>query len=117
MKAIISKEGLTVEELPFFVRNDVGYNIVFTIKQDNDSIVSLSGATVRFKLKNISTDVVKVNRECTLDNPTSGICSYKPATGDLDTQGVYDAELEVITSGGTIINTIKLGRVTILEDI
>jgi len=117
MKAVISVEGRTLSKFPNLVRNDRGNQVSFTVRYENDVPVDLTGGTVRLKFQRVDSDVAKVNGICSLDNPTNGLCSYEFKSTDLNTFGVFDAELEVVLSGGTDISTIKLGRVSILEDL
>ena len=67
-------------------------------------------------MKLITDTVSKVSASCTITTPLQGICEYTFITTDLDTNGVYDVELQ-IENPGVSIETIPLGRVTVLEDL
>lgn len=116
MQAIVSIEGKTFDIIPDLVQNDKGWAIVFTMKYNDDSVVNLTGATVKFLTKNTATNTVKINGTCTLTTPASGIASYTILATDLDTVGVYTAEVEV-TLVSTARYTIKLGKFQVLEEI
>ena len=117
MKAVIQIEGKTYAKFPNLYRNDRGKVFTFTVRADNDTVIDLTGATVRFKMQNILETTSKVNGVCTLTTPTSGLCEYTMQSTDIDTFGVFDAELEVITNTGTKTDTIPFGRVSILQDL
>jgi len=115
MKSIIILEGAAYNQFPDLNADDVGIKPEFVVRNNDDSLVDLTTGTVLLKMKQINTTTNKVSGTCTLDDPVLGECSYTTVAGDLDTAGVYDAELQVTI--GSAINTIPLGRFKIDQDL
>ena len=116
MKTIITIEGKVYRSMPNFVKDDVGITIGFEIKTNNDAVVDLTGYSVSIKVKLVDSEVNQFNRAVTLDDVDSGACSYTLQNGNLDTVGLFEAELELNDNDG-LISTIKLGRFVVLEDL
>jgi hypothetical protein len=116
MKTTITIEGASYDTFPKLVQGDYGWDIVFAVRYNNDAIVDLTGATVKFKMKAVDASVLKVNGTCTLTTPASGLCKYTLVAADLDTVGNYEAELEV-TLTGPKVHTVKFGKVQVIEDL
>ena len=115
MKAQITYEGRELKFMPDLFQDDVEQQLTFTIKSEDGNIVDLTGDVVLFKMRQINTTSLKVDTVCVLDNPSIGLCSYESSSGDLDTIGVFDAELQV--TQGTQVTTIRLGKFQILADL
>jgi hypothetical protein len=115
MKAVITYEGKDFEVMPDLWANDVAQILTFTVRQANNAVVNLTAGNISFKIKEINTDTNKVDAACTLTNPTGGVCTYTTIAADLDTAGVYDAELEIVVGSST--TTIYLGRFRVQTDL
>jgi len=117
VKATITIQGKTTTEFPALVRNDIGFDIQFNILQnDEETAFDLTGAVVVFKAKGLSATTNKIDSTCTLSGtPTDGICTYTVLAGDLDTSQILIAELEI--TQGAVINTAKIGRLSIVDDL
>lgn len=99
------------------VQNDTLPDLEFTIKQDG-SVVDLTGATVKFYMKNRDTGTVKINGvACTIVSASAGTCKYVWQSGDTDTVGTYQAEVEVTFSGGTVQTGYESLTIEIRDDI
>ena len=83
-------------------KNDVGFNMDFTITDADGDAVDLSSSTVIFRVGGPS-EVPIISGACT-GMDTSGQCSYAIAAGDLDMEGIFQGELQ-ITTGTQIITT------------
>ena len=80
------------------------------ILNDANGVIDLTGATVTFSMRDRASDSVKVNKSSvTVVNATAGSVSYAWASGDLDTEGHYDAEFE-ITSSGLVLTVPNAGH-------
>ena len=119
VKATVTIQNKTYTTFPNLVRNDKGFDIQFNVLL-NDEVTpfDLTGGTIVFKARFLDATILKITGSCTIISATAGTCKYTVATGNLDTIGVLEAELEITQGvGGTIINTAKLGRITVLEDL
>ena len=97
------------------IRNDTGFDIEFEV-DDADSVdVNLTDSTVKFKMWKPGETTCKINSTCTLTTALEGKCKYTVASGDLDTRGDYDAELEISYTSGKIITASGMS-ITIKED-
>jgi len=86
-------------------QNDTKPDLQVTLKDGAGAAVDVTGATVRFSMRNQLTKALKVNEQAvTLVTAASGVVKYVWGTlaGDNDTPGLYDAEFEVTYSGGAI---------------
>ena len=71
-----------------------------TLKDGDGVAVNVTGATVKFSMRNQATRALKINEgTVTLVTAASGIVRYDWVAGDTDTPGLYDAEFEVTYAG------------------
>ena len=94
-------------------QNDTLPSINATIKDDNSTVIDLTGATVKFFM-NDSTGTNKVDGTGELVVAASGTVKYDWVTGDLDTVGIYSAEFQITFIGGTILTAPSSGYITIV---
>ena len=90
------------------VQNDKGYDLTFTVTDENGSPVHLGGATVKFKMGQPGeTLVINGTPTCNIvGDGSTGQCTYTVQDNDFKTVGDYDAELEITFSGGSPVHTI-----------
>ena len=79
------------------------------LKAKDGTTVTLTGATVKFSMRDKITQVVKVNKAAATivsatppADPDDPNVEYSWASGDTDTKGNYEAEWEVTYSGGAV---------------
>lgn len=86
--------------------------------QFDGTAVDLTGATVVFVLKNLSTGVA-ARLSATIDAPASGLVEYTPSATDVQTSGNYHAEWEVTLASGAVLSfpENRNHHVRILEDL
>ncbi len=79
--------------------------------------IVVSGATVRFSMRNRQTTVVKIDRAaCAIVDGALGVVQYDWQTADTDTAGVYEAEFEVTYSDGSIETFPNFGAISVVID-
>lgn len=90
-----------------YVQNDTKPDMVFTVTRSN-AVVSLVGATVKFKIKH-STGVVTnaAHQTCVLTDAVNGVCKYIFVTGDLPYSGTYTCDLEITYADASIESSPK----------
>lgn len=97
------------------IRNDVGFDIEFEV-DDADSVdVDLTDSTVKFKMWKPGVSTCKINSACTITTASEGKCKYTVQANDLDSEGNYDAELEITYTSGKIITASGIS-VEVKED-
>lgn len=76
---------------------------VFNLKI-NGTAVDVTGATVKFKIKNDTTGsrTNDAANTCVLTTPTAGVVTYNFLTGDVPSEGTYTCDLEVTYATGKI---------------
>lgn len=84
-------------------QNDVLYDINFTLKDANEVVVDLTGATLLFKAQQQGATVQKFSGSMSLVVAASGTCKYTVAAGNFDIAGDYYAEIQATFGGGKII--------------
>jgi len=97
------------------IRNDTGFDIEFEVDDADGVDVNLTDSTVKFKMWKPGETACKINGACTLTTPLEGKCKYTVTSGNLDTRGDYDAELEITYISGKIITASSIS-ITIKED-
>lgn len=84
-------------------QNDVLYDIDFTLKDANEVVVDLTGASLIFRAQKQGATVQKFAGSMSLVVAASGTCKYTVAAGNFDEAGDYYAEIQVTFGGGKII--------------
>lgn len=109
---------MTITEL---IRNDKLFDLDFTITDSDGSAVDLTGSLITFKMALQGATTSKVSSSSvTIIGATSGTCTYTVQAGDLDTVGLYNAELQIrysttTTDAKTI--TASLDNIKVIEDL
>lgn len=89
------------------IQGDYGFDLNFTITDSDGSALDLTNATITFKMALPRAVTSKVSGACTIDIAASGTCHYTLASGDTDTVGIYDWEVQcaystkVVTAKGS----------------
>jgi len=88
------------------------------LKDGDDAIVDVTGATIRFHMFD-QTGTSKVDAAAVINSGTAGDVQYEWTADDTDTAGFFDVEFEVTYSGGRVETFPNYGfeRVHIHEDL
>jgi len=102
----------------YIKRNDTSPIFRAILKDGDDIVVDVTGATVRFHMFD-QAKVVKVDAAAVINIGANGDVQYEWSTGDTDTAGFFDSEFEVTFSGGRIetFPNYAYQRVQIYEDL
>lgn len=73
-----------------------------TITDQNGNALNLTGATVTFIMRQLSSSTPTVNAAATVVSPSAGTVQYNWATTDTATPGIYMAQFHCVLSGGAI---------------
>lgn len=98
------------------VRNDVGRDVNFTVQDSSGTAIDLTSSTILFKMAIPFASTNKINGSCTIVVAADGTCKYTLQSGDTDTGGVYEAELQ-ITYSPTDIATAKMDKFHVIVDL
>jgi hypothetical protein len=100
-------------------KNDTSPSMLATLQDANGAAINVTGASVRFHLRAIGSQVVKVDEAATIVTPLEGIVRYDWSASDTDTVGSYQAEFEVTYADASIETFPNDGyiRVEIISDI
>ncbi|OUW88871.1 MAG: hypothetical protein CBD86_02015 [Gammaproteobacteria bacterium TMED226] len=78
---------------------------------ENDSTtwnpISLSGKTVKLRLRELGTTTVKSTLSCTVTNASGGVVTTDFPSGTLDTAGTFEGEVEITTTSGGAKQTVN----------
>ena len=106
--------GDTLPELTFTLKDSNTAATGLTLDPNNDATwapINLTGATVRFRIRELGSTTVKSTLTCTTTDATAGKVATDFPTGTLDTAGTFEGELEISFSDGgkqTVNDLIKL---------
>ena len=85
-------------------KDDYGFNLNFTLVDENGNAIDLTSATVvTFKLMRKNGTTAKVSGTCTINNPqTLGTCYYTVVATDLDEVGEFRYQIQITTASSII---------------
>ena len=88
----------------FYIKqNDTRPELDVFLRDDKDRTINVTGATVKFNLRNASDNTIKINNgSVTTVSSTSGRVKYSFSASDTDTAGNFDGEFEVTFVGGQV---------------
>jgi hypothetical protein len=104
----------------FYIKqNDTSPDLQVICKDYSESVVSVSGAFVKFLMRNKRTGEVQVNASGVVVDGPNGVIKYSWVTGDTDTVGRYEAEFQVTYADSSIETFPNNGFITVevLDDI
>ena len=106
--------------MAFFIKqNDTSPILQADLKDGNNSAVDVTGATIAFKMRPVSSSAATVNSAAAIIDGSAGSVKYEWQSSDTATAGSYFAEFQVTFSNGKI-ETFPNGdyiQITILDDI
>jgi BppU N-terminal domain len=83
----------------------------------SEAVIDLTGYTVTFTMRNLSTGAVKVNAAAaTIDSATAGTVRYAWGATDLNTEGTYECFWQITAGGKTRTIPADLTRDQIIVD-
>ena len=88
----------------FYIKqNDTRPELDVFLRDDKDRTINVTGATVKFNMRNASDNTVKVNLgSVTTVSSTAGRVKYSFSSADTDTSGNFDGEFQVTFVGGQV---------------
>tara|TARA_R110002074_G_scaffold286463_1_gene458235 strand:+ start:237 stop:611 length:375 start_codon:yes stop_codon:yes gene_type:complete len=106
--------GDTLPELTFTLKNSHTAASGQTLDPNNSDTwapINVTGATVKFRLRELGSTTVKSTLTCTITSGSAGTVTTNFPTGTLDTAGTFEGEIEITFSNGgiqTVYDLIKL---------
>ena len=90
-------------------KNDANLGLRFTIKDENDNVVNLSGAAKKDIIFKKPNNVKFTKSGSLVTDGTDGVIQYATATGDLDTVGYWRAQcfVDLGSSGSFYSDVVK----------
>jgi hypothetical protein len=76
-------------------QNDKGFDFPFQIVDRNKRPVNITNTVIKFIMRKRNASQAKINAQCMITDGPEGKCKYGVLEGDLDTPGIYGAELEI----------------------
>ena len=105
----------------FYIKqNDTRPELDVFLRDDKDRTINVTGATVKFNMRNASDNTVKVNLgSVTTVSSTAGRVKYSFSSADTDTSGNFDGEFQVTFVGGQVATFPNDGyiKVIITDDV
>ena len=84
----------------YIPQSDKGFNLNFTITEDDDTAKDLTSYTITIKVwARFLIGSLVVDSACVIDVEADGTCHYAVAAGDFDDAGDFIVELELTQSG------------------
>ena len=94
-------------------KSDKLYDINFTLKDANDVVVDITGATLLLKAQKEGAVANKFSSAMVIVSGVAGTCKYNVGATDFDSAGRYYAEIEVTFGGGKVVS---FGNITIIVE-
>lgn len=94
-------------------RNDLQPIVTGTLTDSTGAVPNLTGASVKFVMRDQTATTAKVNHAATITNVSTGAVSYSWLAGDTDTAGYYVAEWVVTFSDGSSATFPTDGFITV----
>lgn len=118
---LANTEETTVSQV-FMVKGDTRPTLEFTVRDENGTIIAITGATPRFRIRRKGSTTVLVTRVCTVTDGPGGKCTFDWAAidwnaGTLDASGWYDGELEVTFSDATIGTVFQIVEIYVRDQV
>ena len=89
--------------MAFYIKqNDTSPALQATLKDGSGVVIDLSGTSVRFHMRKVGDNNVKVDDAAVISDADGGVVYYSWSSSDTDTIGSFEAEFEVTYSGGEI---------------
>jgi hypothetical protein len=76
-------------------QNDTAPSLRATLLNGSGNVIDLTGATVRFHMRELGKTTIIINQACTVVNAVGGIVQYDWVAADTDVVGSYQAEFQV----------------------
>lgn len=76
-------------------KGDTSPAIEATVTDQDGDPVDLTGATIYFRMQDISTHDTLFDKEASIVDATEGMVEYNWQSGDTDTPGMYYAEFQI----------------------
>ena len=106
--------GDTLPELNFTLKDSKAAASGMTLDANNSATwapISITGGTVRLRLRALGGTAVTANLNCTITNGNAGKCATNFPAGTLTTAGIFEGEIEITFANGgiqTVHDLIKL---------
>lgn len=88
-------------------QKDKGMNIDFVVKDADDEIVDLTGASIAFKVGNAGEGLL-INGTCTIVDAAAGSVRYTISATDLLVPGRYKGELKVTFTASKLVTVNEM---------
>lgn len=111
--------GDTLPELTITLKDSNKAAIGSTLDPEDSGTwrpIDLTGATVRLRIRELGSTIVKSTLTCTLVDAVNGEVSTNFPEGTLDTAGTFEAEVEMTTSSGDIQTVNDLIKLKVRDD-
>lgn len=86
-----------------FVQNNYGFDLGFQLKDNEDVVVDLTGATLKFIAQLDADYPTKMEGTMALVDAVNGKCRYTVAQNDFPTAGTWQAQVQVTYVSGEVI--------------
>lgn len=83
-------------------QNDTSPALQATLKDGSGVVIDLTGATVRFHMRPLGSQTVKVDADATVVLASGGVVQYDWIAADTDTAGYFVAEFEVTYADSSV---------------
>ena len=82
------------------IQNDKGYDLNFTLQDNNSSPLNLTGFTISFLAQQTINPSLKFSGAMSVVGPAvNGQCKYTVQANDFSVAGTYDAQIQLTNTG------------------
>lgn len=92
------------DTLLLVVQNDFGYDLSFSLQDNNGVAIDLSGSTLQFIAQLESDANIQFQNSMTIVSASTGLCKYTIQSTDFVASGLWNGQIRVTYTTGEVLS-------------